>query len=180
MTGPVARFLITMTDEPIAVRPHPFRDAFDSIEGAVAHALSHPLRLDARRDAGRLAGTTLVDGFWTLGHWGLRFSNGLVLHIQVPETEVRWRLDEDLMEPSDGPVWRVGSPPVRLRWPDPAGVAEMDGSGLLAKRRGAEFRDLHVNHTGLYLYFRGHLVFEFHAAVRVADGRNVVYVCESE
>jgi hypothetical protein len=167
-------------EEPIAVRPHPFRQTFDSFEAAVAQAFVHPLRFDAQRDAERLAGARLVDGFWALSEWHLRFSNRLSLRIWVPETEVRWCLGEELAEPSQGPVSRVGSLPVRLRWPEPLGVLEMDCSALLAKRRGAVFQNLHVNHTGLYLYFHGHLIFEFHAAFRVADGGNILYVSEDE
>jgi hypothetical protein len=169
-----------MMDEPIAVKPHPFRQTFDSVEAAVAHAFAHPMRFDAKRDAERLVGATLVDGFWTLSEWGLRFSNGFGLRIWVPEREVCWQLGEELAEPVDGSVWRVGSPPVRLRWPEPHGVQEMDGSALLAKRRGVAFQNLHVNHTGLYLYFQGHLVFEFHAAYRADGSGNILYVREDK
>jgi len=167
-------------DQPIAVRPRPFRGHFDSIEAAVNHAMSHPLRFDANRDAQRLVGTALVDGWWTLSEWALRFSNGLGLQIWVPETEVRWRLTAELAEPDDGTILRIGSAPIRLIWPEPHGELEMNCSELLAKRRGAVFRDLHVNHTGLYLYFQGHLVFEFHAIYRLDDGQNMLYVREDD
>jgi len=164
-------------EQPIAVRPYPIR-GFKSPEAAITHAMSHPLRFDAKRDAERLAGTTLVDGWWTLSEWALRFSNGLALRIWVPETEVRWRLTEEYAEPDEGTIWRVGSAPIRLLWPESGSETEMDCSGLLAKRRGAVFRNLHVDHTGLYLYFQGHLVFNFHAIYRVDDGQNILYVGE--
>jgi hypothetical protein len=166
-------------DQPITVRPHPFRGDFDSIEAAVNHALSHPLRFDAKRDAERLLGTSLVDGWWTLSEWALQFSNGLWLRIWVPETEVRWCLTEEPAEPTGEAVLRVGSAPIRFGWPQ-GYVSEMDCSDLVAKRRGSVFRDLHVNHTGLYLYFQGHLVFEFHAIYRLDDGQNMLYVREDD
>jgi hypothetical protein len=57
-----------------------------------------------------------------------------------------------------------------------------DCSALIAKRRGACFHNLFVNDTGLYLYFRGHLIRTFHAVHCEADVRStqteVVFVSD--
>lgn len=173
-------FELRTMDQPISVQPHPFRRSFHSIQAAVAYAMSHPLRFDAQRDAQRLVGSLLVDGYWTLSEWCLRFSNGLCLRIWVPETEVRWHLTDELAEPDESAIYRVGSAPIWLRWLEPLGVRKMDCSEFLAKRRGAPFRNLHVNHTGLYLYFEEHLVLDFGAIYRVSDGENILHVFEGD
>jgi hypothetical protein len=167
-------------DEPIPVKPYPIARAFASIEAAVAYAMSHPRLPDAKQDAAFLTGSVLVDACWTLREWALRFDNGLQLCVWPEGAEVHWQLVPPRHEPNRCAVFRVGSPPVRLRWLNWLGIREMDCSALIAKRRGACFHNLFVNHTGLFLYFRGHLVLQFHAVHCEADGRSMLYVCEDD
>jgi hypothetical protein len=56
----------------------------------------------------------------------------------------------------------------------------MDCSSLVAKRRGALFKDLFVNEFGLFLYLHDHLIFQFGPVERIADGRSVICVFEDD
>jgi hypothetical protein len=165
-------------DEPIPIRPYPIGRSFASIEEAVADAVSHPRLPEARRDSEFLAGSLLVDACWTVHDWMLRFENGLQLCVWPEGAEVHWQLVPPGDEPNRSGVLRVGSPPIRLRWLNWLGLGEMDCSALIAKRRGACFDKLFINHTGLFLYFRDHLILEFHAVQCETDGRSMLYVCE--
>jgi hypothetical protein len=164
--------------EPIPIKPYPIGRSFPSIEAAVAHAMSHPRLPDAMRDAERLAGSLLIDACWSLHEWVLRFDSGLYLRVWPEGAEVHWQLVSSAQEPAGGQIRRVGSPPVRLRWLNWLGIREIDSSALIVKRRGAGFQNLFVNHTGLFLYFRGQLVLQFRSVHCEADGRSMLYVCE--
>jgi hypothetical protein len=164
----------------IPVILHPFRQSFDSIEEAVKHSMSHPKRFEAKRDSLRLVYSRLADCDWSLSEWKLGFSNGLCLLVFVTNTTVGWQLIENVGGPTQVGSQPPCSAPVRLRWPEPLGVQEMDCSAMINKRREALFRNLHVNHTGFYVYFEKHLVLEFHAVYRPDTGEDMLYVCESD
>jgi hypothetical protein len=164
----------------IPVKVHPFPQFFDSIEEAVKHSMSHPKRFEARRDARRLADTRLADGHWSLSEWRLGFSNGLCLLVFVSNAAVDWKLIEDVEALTQADLQLARSAPVRLRWPEPLGVSELDCSAMINKRREALFQNLHVNDTGIYVYFAKHLVLEFHAVYRPDTGEDMLYVCESD
>jgi hypothetical protein len=165
-------------DEPIEVELYPLKRAFQSIQAAVAHAMSHPCLPDARRDGEKLAGSCLVDACWTLRAWTLRFDNGYCLGIWPDGSEVRWHLSLADAQPDEGIIERVGALPRLLRWPGWIGVRPMDCSLLIAKRRGASFERLFINDYGLFVYFRGLLILQFYAVRRVADGESMLFVCE--
>ncbi len=166
--------------KPIPVKPHPYRQAFDSIEHTVRYAMGHPLQSKAAADAEKLGDTTLVDGCWSFKDFILGFSNSQWLHIFVSGTEVRWQLFDSQPVLSAEPQFRIGAPPIQLDWQGWIGVRPMNSSELVAKRIGAEFTKLLINHTGFFVYFRGHLVFEFHAAYRTDTGEDMLYVIEDD
>lgn len=166
--------------EPIPVKPHPFRQTFDSFEHAITHAMSHPLRSMVDADAGRLRDTTLAGGFWSFSDFILEFSNNHWLHIFVSGTEVRWQLLESQPVLSAEPQFRIGAPPIQLDWQGSIGVQPMNVSELVAKRIGADFKTLFINHTGFFVYFHGHLVFQFHAAYRTDTGEDMLYMIEDD
>jgi len=166
--------------ESIPVKSHPYRQTFDSVEHAVRHAMSHPLQSRAASDAERLADTRLIDGYWSFSDFILGFSNKQWLHIFVSGTEVRWQLLDSQSVPSVEPEFRIGAPPIQLDWQGWIGVRPMNASELVAKRIGAELTKLFINHTGFFVYFRGHLVFEFHAAYRTETGEDMLYVVEDD
>jgi hypothetical protein len=163
-------------DEPIPVKPYPIRPAFASLEAAVAQLKSHPRLPDAMRDAELLTGSHLVDAWWTLHEWGLRFDSGLCLRVWPEGAEVDWQLMPSGNELAGTEVRRVGSPPVRLRWPRGLGIREMDCSALIANRRGSYFHNMLVSGFGLFLYFQGHPVLQFHAVHCETDGRSLLHV----
>src|SRR5262249_25433090 len=78
--------------ETIQVRPYPLARSFDTMEDAVAHALSHPRLSEARRDAARLRGSAFVDACWTLFEWVIRFDSDLSLCVWIDQSEVCWEL----------------------------------------------------------------------------------------
>jgi hypothetical protein len=166
--------------QPIQVRPYPLARAFDSIEAAVRHALSHPRLPDARRDAARLQGAVFVDACWTLFEWVVRFDRGLSLRLWSDPAEVRWCLTESSAVEVAGEFQRVGAAPVTLDFSDTVRLWTMDGSTLVAKRRGALFRGLFFNEFGLFLYLHGHLILHFGRAERIEDGRSILTVCEDD
>jgi hypothetical protein len=150
------------------------------LEEAVTHAFSHPLRPAAQRDAVALAGARLTDAAWTLAEWVLVFDTGLQLRIWPEEPEVRWALEPAGGASRGGEVCRAGSPPVRLWWLQWQQAGEVDGSTLAGKRLGAVFRDLFVNDSGLFVYFRDHLILCFQTVRREANGQSMLYVYEDD
>ncbi len=167
--------------EPIRVRPYPLPWSFDTIEAAVAHALSHPRLSDARRDAAQLQGAVFVDACWTLFEWVLRFDCDLSLCVWSEPAEVRWALRPSSVVAIGEGFQRVGAAAVMLDWVGTTvGQWPMDCSSLVAKRRGAPFKDLFINECGLFVYLHGHQILQFGRAERVADGRTILYVCEDD
>lgn len=166
--------------EPIPVKPHPFRQTFDTIDGAVAHAMNHPRRANAEADAAKLEDATLVNGYWSLADWLFEFSNGQWLHITVTDSCPTWQLSPEQPAIINSLPCRVGAKPVYLDWQNFIGVWPMDASELVAKRIGATLTKLFINHTGFFVYFRGHLVFQFHAAYRTDTGEDILYVIEDD
>jgi hypothetical protein len=121
-----------------------------------------------------------VDACWTLFEWVIRFDCDLSLCVWIEQTDVQWSV-----RPSPEPgAWdgfhRVGAAPVTLDWLGWIGLREMDSSSLVAKRRGAQFKDLFVNEHGLFVYLHGHLILQLSTAERVADGRGIIYACEDD
>jgi hypothetical protein len=167
-------------DEPIHVRPYPMMRTFRSLEAALGDAKSHARLPKANQDTGALAGSLLVDGFWGLYEWVLRFDTGLHVRIWPDGAEVNWQLLSVVHESTADHARRVGSLPIRLQWPNQLGIHEMDGSALIAKRRGARFYQLFVNEMGLFVYFRGHLILIFQSVAVEADGTSVLYASEGD
>ena len=166
--------------EPIPVKPHPFRQTFDSADQAILHAMSHPLRSMVETDAEQLRDTTLADAYWSFSDVVLEFSNERWLHIFVSDAEVRWRLNDSQVVLSAEPQFRVGAPAVELDWQGTVGADALGVSTLVTKRIGAEFKRLFINHTGFFVYFDGHLVFQFHAAYRTDTDEDILYVIEGD
>lgn len=165
---------------PIPVRSYSSGRSFDSIEAAVRHAFSHPLLPAARRDAARLRDAVFVDAAWTLSEWWLRFDCGLTLRVWADPAAVHWSVGPSADESADGEHQRVGAEPVTLDFAGTVGLWTMDASALVAKRRGAVFRDLFVGEHGLFVYLRGHLTLTLGRVERVADGRSILYVLEDD
>jgi len=166
--------------EPIRVKPYPLTRTFPSIEAAVAHALSHPRLPEARRDADRLKGSVFVDACWTICEWVIRFDCDLSLCIWIEQTEVQWSLRPAPDAAAGDRFHRVGAAPVTLDWSGTVGLREMDSSSLVAKRRGAQFKNLFVNEHGLFVYLDGHLILQLCPVERVADGRGIIYAFEDD
>jgi hypothetical protein len=163
----------------IQVRPYSLARTFHSMEAAVAHALSHPRLPEARQDAARLSGSRFVDACWKLFEWVMRFDCGLSLLVWIESGEVRWSLRPSEELPDWEEFQRVGASPVTLDW---SGTRqwEMDCTSLVAKRRGARFKDLFVSEHGLFVYLRGHRILQLGRAERVADGRGIIYAFEDD
>jgi hypothetical protein len=166
--------------EPIRVRSYPLVRTFGTMETAVAHAQSHSRLPDARRDAARLKGSLFVDACWTLAEWVIRFDCDLSLHAWVEAAEVQWSLRRSADVSSGEEFQRVGAAPVTLDWAGTVGLWAMDCSSLVAKRRGARFKDLFVTEHGLWVYLHGHLILQLGRAERVADGRGIIYALEDD
>jgi hypothetical protein len=166
--------------ETIRVRPYPLARSFDSIESAVAHAMSHPRLPEARKDAARLTGSFFVDAGWTLHEWVVRFDSDLSLHVWIEQAEIQWSVKPTPSVPAGEEFQRVGAAPVMLDWEGWMGLRRMDCSSLVAKRRGALFKDLFFNEHGLFVYLHAHLILQFGRAERIADGRGIIYVVEDD
>jgi hypothetical protein len=166
--------------ELIQVKPYPLARSFPSMEAAVAHAFSHPRLLEARRDATRLMDSIFVDACWTWFEWVIRFDCELTLRFWIEPDEVRWSLLPSSEVTVGEEFRRVGSAPVTLDWAGTVGLWEMDCSKLVARRRGAKFKDLFVSEHGLFVYLHGHLILHLGRAERVADGRGIMCAFEDD
>ncbi len=164
--------------EVIKVRTYLPPANFKSIEAAVAHAMSHPKLPLARSDAARLKGSVFTDACWTLSEWIIRFDCDLSLRIWIEHTEVCWLVQPSHDVLASDEFRRVGSPPITLKWANWLGLREMDCSSLVAKRRGARFKDLFVNHYGIFLYLYDHLIFQLSPIECVSDQQSIFYVLE--
>jgi hypothetical protein len=167
--------------EPVKVRACPPARTFSSITAAVAHAISHPRLSEAQSDAAQLHGALFVDACWTLYEWIIRFDYGLSLCVWVEGTEIRWALKPSSAVLTEGKTFeRIGAAPLLLDWTTTLGLWKMDCSSLVAKRRGARFKDLFVSDHGLFLYLHECLILQFGRAERVADGQSIIYVYEDD
>src|SRR5262249_8963112 len=117
--------------------------------------MSHPRLPEARHDAARLKGAVFVDACWTLYEWVIRFNCEISLRVWIEPDEVRWSLNPSPAVLVGEEFQRVGSAPVFLNWASWIGLREMDCSSLVAKRRGARFKDLFFNDYGLFVYLHG-------------------------
>jgi hypothetical protein len=93
--------------------------------------------------------------------WVIRFDRDLSLHISIEEREVCWSLKPSSEVLTDGGFERVGAPAVVLNWINTIGLREMDRSSLVAKRRGARFKDPFVGDHGFCLYLHDRLILKF-------------------
>ena len=166
--------------ELIRVKPYPIARTFKTMEAAVAHAKAHPQQPEARRDAARLKDSVFVDACWTLFEWVIRFDCDLSLCVWIEHREARWSVRQSLDVSPGDEYQRVGSAPVTLDWGGTVGLSEMDCSTLIAKRRGARFKNLFVNDHGLYVYLYGHLILELFPVEQVSNGRSIFYVFEDD
>jgi hypothetical protein len=142
--------------------------------------MSHPRLPEARRDAALLKGAIFVDACWTLFEWVIRFDCDLTLRVWIEQAEVRWALTPSPAVMVGERFQRVGAAAVKLDWIGTVGLWEMDCSSLVAKRRGAQFKDLFVNEYGLFLYLFGYQILQLGRAERVADGQPIVYAFEDD
>lgn len=164
----------------IPVTTYPLRKTYKTAEAAIEGAKNHPLQPNARADASKLAGTMVVDAYWTDTDFVIRFSNEQLLHIWACLDEIRWEVSETPPMVKEGEVRRVGSEPVVYRWRPGPGFGDQihDWSTLTAKRRGAEFQRLFVNEGGLLVYVRGHLIWCFMVIRRTDCDQPILYVEE--
>jgi len=169
-----------MENQPIRVKPYPIARSFDSIEAAVNHAFSHARLPEARRDAVRLKNSVFVDACWTLFEWVIRFDCDLSLCMWIEPTEVRWTLRPSSDLPFGDEFQRVGAAPLTLDWEGTIGLRKMDCSSFVAKRRGAQFKDLFVSEYGLFVYLVNHLILHIGRVERVSDGKGILYVMEDD
>ena len=116
----------------------------------MAHAMSHTLLPEARRDAARLKGTLFIDACWTPYEWIIRFDCDLSLHVWIEPFEVRWSV-----RPTEGITGAefqgVDAEPVTLDWGGTIGPQATDCSTLVAKRRGVRSKDLFVSEHGQFI-----------------------------
>ena len=164
--------------EPIRVRPYPVARSFDSLQAAVAHARTHPRLPEAERNAAQLQGALFVDACWTLFEWIIRFDCDLSLRVSIEQAEVSWSLQPSQAVSTGEDFQRVGATPLMLDWAGTVGLSEMDCSALVARRRGARFKDLFVNEFGLFVYLYGHRILLLCPVQRVADGRGIISASE--
>jgi hypothetical protein len=142
--------------------------------------MSHPRLPEARRDAAQLEGSLFVDACWTLFEWVIRFDCDLSLRIWIEQGKIQWALRPSPEAAPGDEFHRVGAAPVTLDWVGTVGLREMDSSALVAKRRGARFKDLFVSEHGLFVYLHGHLILHLCRLERVADGRGIIYAFEDD
>ena len=166
--------------EPVRVKSFPLARTFDSFDAGVSYARAHPQQPQAGRDAARLKDATFVDAYWTMYDWVLCFDSDLSLRIWIDQAEVKWALKPSQSMLVGEEYYRVGASAFPLIWETTGQSSEMDCSALVAKRRGARFKNLFVNENGLYVYLHGHLILEFFCIERLADGRAIIYVFEDE
>lgn len=134
----------------------------------------------AQRDAARLRGAVFVDACWTWSEWVVRFDPDISLYVWIEDCEVRWSLKPSSEEVTDENFERVGAPPVVLDWINSIGLREMDRTSLVAKRRGAHFKDLFAGDHGLSLYLQDRLVLNFGIARRLDNAEFIISVFEDD
>jgi len=152
----------------IPVSNYPLKASYASFEAAIEGAKGNALQPKARTDTEKLAGTRVVDAYWSDTEFAIRFSNEKFLHIWAIPGEVGWDVVGDAPMANAADVQRVGAEPVVHRWATPVVDDVKDCSALVSKRRGAEFQQLFVNEMGLLVYCRRKLIWRF-AAVRRQD-----------
>jgi len=165
--------------EPIRVKPYPMA-AFDTPEGVIAHAKSHPQLPDARLDATQLEGTVFVDACWTLFDWIIRFDCGKCLCVSIDTAKISWEIRRSETRSISEGYQNVGALPVLLDWSGSVGVSEMDCTSLVSKRRGARFKDLFIADYGLLIYLCGAPILQLSPIERLSDGRSILYACDSD
>jgi hypothetical protein len=153
---------------------------YDSLEAAIEGAYSHPEQAQARDDTERLAGSRVVDAYWTDSDCVIRFTNELLLHIRAEVDSVVWETVDRPPELDHIAIERVGAPPIVGRWRSDIGDRILDRSALAAKRRGREFKMLFVNEVGLYVYCRGVLIWMFQSVRRTDLDQPMLWVTEAD
>jgi hypothetical protein len=92
---------------------------------------------------------------------------------------VHWLLGPSPEEILDD-VDRVGAAPVTLDFVGPGGPWTVDASALVAKRRGALFRDLFVSEDGLFIRLQGHPILQLGRAESLTDGQTILFAVEGD
>ena len=160
---------------------YPLMKTYKSPEAAIEGAEDNPLQPRARADSMKLAGSTIVDAYWTDSDFVIRFSNERFLHIWACPGNAGWEVAETRPALDETKVRHVGAEPVTIRWPPNPDLRDspMDCSALTAKRRGAEFQRLFVNEQ-LSVYCRGQLIWDFYSVRHTSLNRPILYVSESD
>jgi hypothetical protein len=161
----------------IPVESFPIK-GFDSPVEAIEAAIRHPLQAKAKADTAKLAGTTVVDAYWTDTDQVIHFSNGLLLHVFLTGEAVDWAVTDQPPPLDEKKVERIGAPPVTLRWPK-TGEHPMDRTRLAAARISREFKQLFVT-DGVLIYCRGVSIWCFFAIRDTERDRTILYVCEDD
>jgi hypothetical protein len=164
--------------EPIRVVAYPGGRKFPSFTTAIKHAISDARLPAIRDDAARLQGSAFDDALWTMSEWRIQFDCAQNLRIWVDGMKIRWRIYPATVESAGETFSRVGAPAVMFNWVKTIGLREMDCSSLVAKRRGARFKDIFINDSGLFVYLDGCPILEFGLAQVIDDGRAILEVSE--
>jgi hypothetical protein len=165
--------------EAVPVDFYPLERTYKTAQAAIAGARNNPRQPKAKADSAKLAGTSVVDAWWTHTQFAIRFSNGHILHIWVSPGRVEWEVTDVPPVIGESETQRIGSKPIRYRCGPGAREVSQDWSALTARRRGAEFERLWLNEGGLLVYLRGRLIW-FFAVVRRTDlDQPILWVEES-
>src|SRR5262245_11853989 len=141
----------------IPVEPYPLKETYGTFEGAVAGALRNPLQATAKEDTAKLAGSRIVDAWWTDTDCLIGFSNGRFLRVWAAGEVVEWLVTDSPPTLDASSIERIGVPPVSCNWPN-LGEQIWDRSDLAAKRIGGEFQELFVTMGALLVYCRGQMI----------------------
>jgi hypothetical protein len=161
----------------ITCESYPFEATYKNPESAIAGGRNHPLQPKARADTEILAGSCIIDAFWTDTNFVLQFSNGKLLHVFLYGNRVAWEISDTPPTLVETALERIGADAVICRWGPEVGEGIMDRSGLIQSRRGKSFRMLFVN-EGLWLYCRGMEILYFAAVRSVEADGPFLYVSE--
>jgi hypothetical protein len=167
----------------ISVDSYPITRTSASAPEAVRLAKSHPPLSKARADEQCAVGGQLIDAFWTDTDFVIRLSTCRLLHIFVDPknagSHVNWQILDAEPIFAGAELMRVGTPPVRLKFPR-AGECIMDCSKMIAARRGGNVQRFFVSELGFYLYMPQQRILCFFSVFRTDTGENLLYVHEEE
>lgn len=147
--------------------------SYDTFEGAIAGAKRHPKQAKAMRDGDLLAGHHFVNARCNLRQWVLEFSGSIWLRVFAESEDVDWQVTDEL------PVIDAVAEPIVFEWQN-GEKSTVDCRELAAQRRWADFWQLWVNETGLFVYLRRKLILCFHTVKRRDTGEMLLFVCEDD